>query len=296
MKNNKTDLKTEFPTWVIIFSVYFLWWAVLSNFSTIPFAHLFLIIILTFHGSVQHEILHGHPTRYQGFNDLLAYPSLALWSPYLVYKSSHLKHHEDINLTIPNVDPESYFISKDEWDMLGGYRQKLAEFNMTLLGRLILGPFWYFIALKKEFVMSFKKVFSINFLIWFSHEVFVVVLLYFIWSFFNIHFLVYIGCAYMAQALTMLRSFYEHRPSSNPNHRSIIMHTSLLMRILFLNNSYHFVHHKNPNMSWHQIPREYKSNSEKYKQSNSYFLEKGYFTWFKKYLFKPVDKPKHPDF
>jgi hypothetical protein len=49
-------------------------------------------------------------------------------------------------------------------------------------------------------------------------------------------------------------------------------------------------------MSWHQIPREYKSNSEKYKQSNSYFLEKGYFTWFKKYLFKPVDKPKHPDF
>ena len=68
MKNNKTDLKTEFPTWVIIFSVYFLWWAVLSNFSTIPFAHLFLILILTFHGSVQHEILHGHPTRYQGLN------------------------------------------------------------------------------------------------------------------------------------------------------------------------------------------------------------------------------------
>ena len=49
-------------------------------------------------------------------------------------------------------------------------------------------------------------------------------------------------------------------------------------------------------MSWHQIPREYKSNSEKYKQSNSYFLEKGYFTWFKKYLFKPVDKAKHPAF
>jgi len=148
MKNNKTYIITEFPTWLIIFLVYFLWWAVLSNFSNILFSHLFLILILTFHGSVQHEILHGHPTRYQGFNDLLAYPSLALWSPYLIYKSSHLKHHEDINLTIPSVDPESYFISKDEWDLLGGYRQKLAEFNMTLLGRLTLGPLWYFIALK----------------------------------------------------------------------------------------------------------------------------------------------------
>ena len=74
------------------------------------------------------------------------------------------------------------------------------------------------------------------------------------------------------------------------------MRTSLPMRILFLNNNFHFVHHKNPNMSWHQIPGEYKSNSEKYKQSNGFFLEKSYFTWFKKYLFKPVDKPKHPAF
>ena len=68
------------------------------------------------------------------------------------------------------------------------------------------------------------------------------------------------------------------------------------MRILFLNNRKKKKQKKNPNMTWHQIPREYKSNSEKYKQSNSFFLEKGYFTWFKKYLFRPVDKPKHPAF
>ena len=101
MKYIKTDLFTELPTWIAIFSVYFLWWIVLSNFYNIPFAPLFLMVILTFHGSVQHEILHGHPTSHQGFNNLLAFPSLALWTPYLVYKNSHLKHHEDINLTIP---------------------------------------------------------------------------------------------------------------------------------------------------------------------------------------------------
>lgn len=296
MKPHKGNLFTELPTWIAIFLVYFLWWIVLSNFNAIPFAALFLVFILTFHGSVQHEIIHGHPTRYQGVNDFLAYPPLALWSPYLVYKTSHLKHHEDINLTIPNVDPESYFISKDEWDTLSRYRQKFAEFNMTLLGRLTLGPLWYFFALKKELFMSLRKPFSISFLVLFSHEFIVVILLYFIWSYFNVHFVTYIVCAYFAHALTMLRSFYEHRPSSNPNHRSVIMQTFFPLRILFLNNNYHFVHHKNPNMSWHLIPREYKLNSEKYNQSNGFFLEKGYFKWFKKYLFKSVKNPKHPAF
>ncbi|MBT3456710.1 MAG: hypothetical protein HN449_01220 [Thiotrichales bacterium] len=296
MKYIKTNFPNELPTWIAIFLVYFFWWIILSNFYIIPFAHLFLVIILTFHGSVQHEILHGHPTGHQGFNDLLAYPSIALWSPYFIYKSSHLKHHEDINLTIPNIDPESYFISKDDWHSLSSYRQKFAAFNMTLLGRLTLGPLWYFFALKKEFLMSFKKPFSINFLVYFSHEVFVVIILYCIWYFFNIHFFTYIVCAYLAHSLTMLRSFYEHRSNSNPNHRSVIMQTVYPLRILFLNNNYHFVHHKNPDMSWHQIPREYNSNSDKYNQSNGFFLEKGYSKWFKKYLVKPVSEPKHPAF
>jgi len=108
MKYIKTNFPNELPTWIAIFLVYFFWWIILSNFYIIPFAHLFLVIILTFHGSVQHEILHGHPTGHQGFNDLLAYPSIALWSPYFIYKSSHLKHHEDINLTIPNIS-ERFF-------------------------------------------------------------------------------------------------------------------------------------------------------------------------------------------
>ena len=76
MKFIKTDLFTELLTWIAIFSVYFLWWIVLSNFYNIPFAPLFLMVILTFHGSVQHEILHGHPTSHQGFNNLLAFPGI----------------------------------------------------------------------------------------------------------------------------------------------------------------------------------------------------------------------------
>lgn len=296
MKILKSNFLTELPTWIAIVSVYLLWWLILKYFFIIPLSPLILIIILTFHGSVQHELIHGHPTNRQGFNDLLAYPPLALWSPYLVYKISHLKHHEDINLTIPDVDPESYFISKDKWSLLSKSRQKLALFNMTLFGRLFLGPLWYFINLKKELLMSFKKPISKNFVVWFSHEIFVIILLFCIWSFFDIHFLIYFSCSYIAHSLTMLRSFFEHRPSSNPNHRSVLMQTIWPLRILYLNNSFHFVHHINPNMSWHLIPSEYKLNQEKYNQSNGNFIEKGYLKWFKEYLFKPVAKPNHPAF
>ena len=35
---------------------------------------------------MQHEALHGHPTRYQWLNDQLGYASLWLWLPYRVYR------------------------------------------------------------------------------------------------------------------------------------------------------------------------------------------------------------------
>jgi len=296
MTFKKTSSLIELPTWLAIFSVYFLWWFVLNNFFIIPLSPLFLVFILTFHGSVQHELIHGHPTNSQKINDLLACPALGLWSPYSVYKNSHLAHHEDANLTIPEVDPESYFISIEKWDTLSKLRQKFALFNMTLFGRLFLGPLWYFINLKKQLLVSFNKPFSKDFLIWFSHELMTIALLFIVWYIFGVHYLIYIACAYFAHSLTMLRSFYEHRPSSNPNHRSLIMKTILPLNILFLNNNYHFVHHKNPKMSWYSIPKEYKVNFEKYNHLNGNFIEKGYFKWFKNYLFKPVTKPKHPAF
>ena len=80
------NILREWPTWVAIFIVYMLWWIVLDNHAIIPFASLFLILILTFHGSVQHELIHGHPTNNQKINDLLASPPIGLWCPYLIYK------------------------------------------------------------------------------------------------------------------------------------------------------------------------------------------------------------------
>ena len=290
------NILREWPTWVAIFIVYMLWWIVLDNHAIIPFASLFLILILTFHGSVQHELIHGHPTNNQKINDLLASPPIGLWCPYLIYKYSHLTHHNNANLTIPDSDPESYYVSEERWDGLSKWSQKLAIFNMTLFGRLILGPLWYFVFLRRHMFKSLRRSTLSDAFIWISHELLSLTMLFFIWFFFEFNILIYIGCAYFAQSLTLIRSFYEHRVANNPNHRSVIMKASLPMRMLFLNNSYHLVHHENPRMSWYRLPKEYRNRLDYYHDLNGNFIEPGYIKWFTSYLFKPVTHPKHLGF
>ena len=290
------NILREWPTWAAIFIVYMLWWIVLDNHEIIPFASVLLILILTFYGSLQHELIHGHPTNNQKINNLLASPPLGLWCPYLIYKYSHLTHHNNANLTVPDSDPESYYVSEERWDGLSKWRQKLAIFNMTLFGRFILGPLWSFVFLRRQMLKSLKRSTLSDAFIWISHELLSLTMLLFIWFFFEVNILIYIGCAYIAQSLTLVRSFYEHRVANDPNHRSVIMKAYLPMRLLFLNNSYHLVHHENPRMSWHLLTKEYRDRLDYYHDLNGDFIESGYIKWFTTYLFKPVTHPKHLGF
>ena len=46
----------------------------------------------------------------------------------------------------------------------------------------------------------------------------------------------------------------EHRALEDPMRRSIPMEAGFALRFLFLNNSYHMVHHELPEMSWYDLP------------------------------------------
>jgi len=159
-----------------------------------------------------------------------------------------------------------------------------------------LGPLWYFVFLRRQMFKSLRRSTLSDAFIWISHELLSLTMLLFIWFFFEFNILIYIGCAYFAQSLTLIRSFYEHRVANNPNHRSVIMKASLPMRMLFLNNSYHLVHHENPRMSWYRLPKEYRNRLDYYHDLNGNFIEPGYIKWFTSYLFKPVTHPKHLGF
>lgn len=66
--------------------------------------------LVAWHGSLQHEVLHGHPTRWQGLNTVLASAPLVLWLPYPLYYSRHRRHHIIASLTDPLEDPESFYV------------------------------------------------------------------------------------------------------------------------------------------------------------------------------------------
>lgn len=57
------------------------------------------------HSSLQHEVLHGHPTGNRLVNEALVFVTPTLWLPYLRYRDTHLTHHNDANLTDPRLDP-----------------------------------------------------------------------------------------------------------------------------------------------------------------------------------------------
>ena len=99
-----------------------------------------LTLLLTLHSSLCHELIHGHPTGNQTINNLLGYPPLALIFPYTIFRETHLKHHRNEDITYPGVDPESFFCTEKAWMQMGQPRRWMAWVNMTLAGRMLMGP------------------------------------------------------------------------------------------------------------------------------------------------------------
>ena len=100
--------RLELPTWLIGIAVYGGWGLTTWYYHALPW---WLVLPLgawfvSWHGSLQHEALHGHPTRWPWLNALFACPPLWLWLPYMLYRESHIAHHDEDVLTSPTEDPE----------------------------------------------------------------------------------------------------------------------------------------------------------------------------------------------
>jgi len=75
----------EFPTLLLIVLTYAGWLTITLAYGQLPlyFVAPITAVLVTFHGSLQHEIVHGHPTRWSAFNRMLAIVPLNLWLPYV---------------------------------------------------------------------------------------------------------------------------------------------------------------------------------------------------------------------
>jgi fatty acid desaturase len=88
---------------------------------------------------------------------------------------------------------------------------------------------------------------------------------------------------------------YEHRPAADQKDASAIIETSVPFQLLFLNNSFHYIHHRFPGLPWYYIRGLYESNRSEVLQENGDFVFKGYRDLFKKYALRPKDSPVFPE-
>src|SRR5256886_2459783 len=134
----------ELPTLLIALVTYGGWLAITFAYGHWPLAIVAPIaaVLITLHGSLQHEIVHGHPTRWDGVNRLIAIVPLSLWLPFERYRQSHRAHHIDERITDPLDDPESYYWTPQDWARLKPVTRVIVQLQQTLAGRVTVGAFW----------------------------------------------------------------------------------------------------------------------------------------------------------
>src|SRR6516164_6710936 len=137
-------VSVEIPTLLLILADYAGWLAVTFAYGRWPLAIVapITVVLITLHSSLQHEIVHGHPTRWERLNRLFAIVPLSLWLPYERYYHTHRAHHINPRLTDPLDDPESYYWRPEDLARLSAVSRFFHEIQQTLAGRIVLGSFW----------------------------------------------------------------------------------------------------------------------------------------------------------
>ncbi len=251
--------------------------------------------LVAWHGSLQHEVIHGHPTRNQMINDAIGWPPLSLWLPYPIYKEGHLVHHRDEHLTDPIEDPESCYFTQVAWDRMGSVGKVISSWNMTLLGRLLIGPLVMIASFLTQEAVIVANGNRSRVAIWVQHGLAVLALLVWIVAVCKMPFWLYaLGFVYVGAALTRLRSYAEHRYADHHDERTAIVENSPLLGLLFLYNNLHVLHHKRPGIPWYRIPRLYRRDRNLLVSLNGGLVYDGYLDVARRYLLTAHDDPRHP--
>lgn len=288
--------RLELPTWLLIATVYSGWFGVVMNWHNLgPWLGTpLLILFTTWYMSLQHELIHGHPTRWRRVNQLFGLLPLAVWYPYGLYRDSHLQHHRNEQLTVPGEDPEGYYFTPQQWQRFPPLMKRVIRLRNTFIGRLTLGPVLDILGTLADALRAVWQRKVRVMLMWGTHIVLLALLLHWMVNLglSPLYFVLAIG--YPSLSLTKVRSFFEHRAEESPQARSTINEAGWAWRLLFLNLNYHLVHHDLPGVPWYGLRRVYLAEREQYQLRSQGFLVKGYSEWIRVYAFTPVQVEAHP--
>jgi fatty acid desaturase len=289
----------EWRTGLLMLAIYGAWLALVLQYRNLPplAANVALVLVCAWFMSLQHELLHGHPTPYPSINRLFGLAPLAAWYPYDIYRDSHIEHHRDALLTTPGVDPEANYVDARTWVGMGPAARLLHWSMRTVAGRFLLGPAFTIVTVWADIVTGPARRGWRAVRTWAEHLALLALLLWWVQEQAGIAPLHYLlGIAYPALGLAMMRSFYEHRPAREPGHRITVNEAGLFWRLLYLNNNFHAVHHAEPGLAWYRIPALWRAQRAQFLAGNGQFYERGYAGLLWRHLFRPVDSPVHPGF
>ena len=290
-------VRSEWSTWAVLVAVYGGWLALTFHAATLPW---WVVLVAggwltAWHGSLQHEAIHGYPTRSPRLNAALVWLPIGLWMPYSIYRETHVEHHESADLTDPATDPESFYVSVEDWARMGRLRRAAHLVNQTLAGRLFIGPgliagrFW---------LGEARRMFRGDFAhgrTWAGHVVGVALVFAWTAGVCDLSIAEYVALfAWPGLSLTLLRSFAEHEPAAVANRRTVIVESGRFGSLLYLNNNLHAVHHAFPSLPWHAIPAARRARRGMFVGPDGPRVHRGYAAIARRYLLKPRDFPVHP--
>jgi fatty acid desaturase len=245
----------ELPTLAVAAAVYGGWLAATFWHAALPTPLLALIgaWLIAWQSSLQHETIHGHPSRWRWLNTVIGFPPLALWLPYALYRRSHIAHHRSPSITDPAHDPESRYVAR-----AGGAAAAIARLQASLLGRLLLGPPLAIATLLADEVRRARHSPSAVARDWLPHLAGVAAIVAWLaWAHFDIarYILLFV---YPGMALTLLRSFAEHRADFDVPGRAATVARGGVLGLLYLNNNLHAAHHDRPELAWYRLPAHHR--------------------------------------
>ncbi len=251
--------------------------------------------LVAWHGSLQHEVIHGHPTRHAWLNELFVFPALGLWLPFRFYRECHLRHHRDHLLTDPLEDPESFYVTAAQWRSAGPLGRALLVAHNSLAGRLLLGPPRALIRLVRQETPRLLRGERAALDAWSRHALGCALVLGWTIGVCGLSLLDYVLLfAFPGLSLTLLRSYAEHRPDPSPERRTALVEAHPLWALLYLNNNLHAVHHARPGLPWYRLPALYRRQRDHWRARSGDYLLPGYAAIAARHLLRPRDLPLHP--
>lgn len=292
----KTEPNIEWLTLGLILGVFVVWGVattVLAAWS-LTAALVTLALATALYSSLQHEVIHGHPTRHQWFNDALVFPALTIFVPYLRFRDDHLAHHKDETLTDPYDDPETNYLDPTVWQNQCRLAKALHDFNNRLLGRLTIGvAIGQFKFMCSDWAKARAGQSHIK-TAWIAHLAGLLpIVAWFVWIA-EMPVWALIAGTYAGLSIVKIRTFLEHQAHHRARARTVVIEDRGLLAFLFLNNNFHVVHHMHPRVSWHRLPALYHANKDHYLRRNEGYRFSSYAEVFRQFFWRAKDPVAHP--